>query len=212
MPRSTVATFVLACLALVGRPAARADLVPHAHGDSAGRIADAFRRILQGGDPCGESADVIALLDRLETCAGSAYDIRISATADRNLFDRRTITWNPDLRSELEPAPDSVMRDPIASLVHELVHAAHQCAGLNPGEHELEAVRIENIYRRAAGLSQRTRYGDTPLPPAMVRVCRPERCPCSTPEEARERTPVPHAIPAGQQAADSASLPAESAR
>jgi hypothetical protein len=45
-----------------------------------------------------------------------------------------------------------MLRDPTASLVHELAHAAQDCSGLNPGEHELEAVRIENIYRRASGL------------------------------------------------------------
>jgi hypothetical protein len=150
-------------------------------------------------------------MDRLAACAPSSV-IRVSSTADRNLFERGTITWNPDLRSELEPAPDPVMRDPIASLVHELVHAAQRCAGLNPGEHELEAVRIENIYRRAAGLAQRTRYGDELLPPAMLRLCRPERCPCSIPPPADERAPVPNALPAGQQAADSAPAPAESAR
>jgi hypothetical protein len=188
--------------------------MPHAQGEAAVRIADALRRIVQSVDPCGESAEVTAVLDRLETCARASYEIRTSATADRNLFERSTITWNPDLRSELEPAADgrSVMRDPIASLLHELVHAAHECAGLNPGEHELEAVRIENIYRRAVGLAQRTRYGDDPLPSAMVRVCGRESCPCSIPRSAGERTPAAPASPAGQQAADSASTLAESAR
>ena len=64
-----------------------------------------------------------------------------------------------------------VTRDPTASLLHEIVHAVHDCEGLDPGAHELDAVRIENIYRRAAGLCQRTGYGDVPLPAAMVRVC-----------------------------------------
>ena len=48
-------------------------------------------------------------------------------------------------------------------------HAVHDCEGRNPGKGEFEAVRIENIYRRAAHLCQRTRYGDAPLPPAMMR-------------------------------------------
>jgi hypothetical protein len=87
---------------------------------------------------------------------------------------RRTIGWNPALRSELEPGRDGdpgepLRRDPTASLLHELVHAAHDCQGLNPGEHEFEAVRIENIYRRAAGLCQRPGYGDEPLPASAVR-------------------------------------------
>jgi hypothetical protein len=99
---------------------------------------------------------------------------------------RGTITWNPELQSDLEETCDgdrtrAVRRDPTASLLHELVHAGQECAGLNPGEHELEAVRIENIYRRAAGLCQRTGYGDALLPPEMVRTCRTGDCPCSAP-------------------------------
>jgi hypothetical protein len=163
-------SLVLALVLLV--PAAvHARLVPCHSGADARRIAEALRQIQRSVDPCGESAEVAALLKRLERCAG--YEICTSATADRNLFERRTITWNPDLRSEIEPPCDgaetAVRRDPIASLLHELVHAVHACEGLRPGEHELEAVRIENIYRRAAGLRQRTRYGDAPLPPMMVR-------------------------------------------
>ena len=127
-------------------------------------VRDALRRIRESVDPCGESREVAALLTTLARCP--RWAVRISATAGRNLYDRRTITWNPALRSELEPACD---RDPTASLLHELVHAAHACQGLAPGRDELEAVRIENIYRRAARLCQRTRYGDVPLPPAMRR-------------------------------------------
>jgi len=53
----------------------------------------------------------------------------------------------------------------------ELVHALDACEGRNPCEHELEAVRVENVYRRAAGLCQRTRYGDVPLPASMTNYC-----------------------------------------
>ena len=35
--------------------------------------------------------------------------------------------------------------------------------GDNPGEDEIEAVRIKNNYRRAAGLCQRGRYTKTTL-------------------------------------------------
>jgi hypothetical protein len=98
----------------------------------------------------------------------------------------RTVTWNPELRSELEGACDGdatrlVTRDPIASLLHELVHAVQDCEGLNPGEHELEAVRIENIYRRAAGLCQRTGYGAISLPADEIRICTSAMCSCLPP-------------------------------
>ena len=176
MPRSFAEIVAIASLVLVlvgAPPAARSHAVRHRHEPEAGAVADAIRRIEESVDPCGETGAVRSVLRRLERCG---YDVRTSATAERNLFDRRTITWNPDLRSELEPACEDdpatpVLRDPTASLLHELVHAADDCEGRNPGEHELDAVRIENVYRRAAGLCQRTRYGDAPLPASMTRRC-----------------------------------------
>ena len=75
----------------------------------------------------------------------------------------------------------AVTRDPIASLLHELVHAVQDCEGLNPGEHELEAVRVENIYRRAAGLCQRTGYGAMALPSDQIRICTEAICSCLPP-------------------------------
>ncbi|HLY37728.1 MAG TPA: hypothetical protein VKU61_06820 [Candidatus Binatia bacterium] len=175
MPRSLAAILAIASVVLavlVAPPAARPGAVPHRR--TAG-VAAAIRRIETSVDPCGETSTLLAVLERLDDCG---YQIRTSATAERNLFDRNAITWNPELRSELEPSCD---RDPTASLLHELVHAADACDGRNPGERELEAVRIENIYRRAAGLCQRTRYGNLPLPASMVKECTRERCTCVVP-------------------------------
>ena len=175
MPRSLAEMLAIASLVLavlVAPPAARPGPVPHRR---TGGVAAAIRRIETSVDPCGETSTVLAVLERLDGCG---YQIRTSATAERNLFDRDAITWNPELRSELEPSCD---RDPTASLLHELVHALDACDGRNPGERELEAVRIENIYRRAAGLCQRTRYGNDRLPAAMVRECTRERCTCKVP-------------------------------
>src|SRR5262249_55048590 len=84
------------------------------------------------------------------------------------------------------------------SLLHELAHAAQDCAGLNPGDHELEAVYIENIYRRAAGLCQRTSYGDEPLPATMVKLCGPGECGCGPPRD----NPVPQVVHAQVPASD----------
>jgi hypothetical protein len=157
------------------------------------RIAEALEQIRRSVDPCGESPQVLEVLSGFQRCAQRDYQICLDAGAERNVFDRpvpsdaqrRTITWNPDLRSELESCGGNpalpLTRDPTASLLHELVHAVQDCAGMNPGEHELEAVRIENIYRRAAGLCQRRGYGDVSLPSAMVRVCSRDSCPCSVP-------------------------------
>src|SRR5207244_3501709 len=105
-------------------------------------------------------------------------------------------TWNPALFTAVEhgcggnPAKP-VLRDATASLLHELAHAAQDCDGLDPDAHELEAVRIENIYRRAAGVCQRTRYGEDRLPAEMVRICEPGRCLCSAPAGAN-----PHLVSA----------------
>lgn len=179
------ASVALACVVSLPAPA-RPHLIPCRHDGDASRLTDALRRIRGSVDPCGESAAVRGVLDRLERCAGTSYEVCISSAANRNLFEQGRITWNPELRSELEPTCDGeigtpVTRDPTASLLHELVHALEECEGPSPGAHELEAVRIENIYRRAAGLCQRTGYGDEPLPAAWVVTCRRGDCTCSAP-------------------------------
>jgi hypothetical protein len=114
---------------------AQAELVPCRRGGDAARIAEALDRIHRSIDPCGESPEIARLLDDLRRCTRAHYEICIDATASRNLFERSgndgfgTITWNPELRSELEDGCGSdpaghVMRDPVASLLHEIVHAA----------------------------------------------------------------------------------------
>lgn len=173
-----VAIFFLPILLSTPAPAA---VVTCGSGE-AGPVAEALARIRAVVDPCGESRELIALVDEFERCPAARYQICARPDAVRNLFERPAderpgvITWNPDLRSELEPSCEAdpgspVHRDPLASLVHELVHAVHDCRGLPAGELELEAVRVENIYRRAAGLCQRRGYGDEPLPAAMRRTC-----------------------------------------
>jgi len=192
MPRRAaiaVAALVVAPLMAGG---AHARLVPCRQGADAGQVADALDRIRRSVDPCGESAQVLAVVDRLERCAAGRYEICTDDTASRNLLEPHgedepgTIIWNPDLRSELERGCDGdparpVMRDPVASLLHELVHAVDDCEGRDPGTRELEAVRVENIYRRAAGLCQRSAYGEDALAAETVRRCGPERCDCSIP-------------------------------
>ena len=157
-------------------------------------IQVALKRIRAAVDPCGDSPVIAALLDKVERCAATSYRICTDLTSDRNWFDRpngdpkliRTITWNPGLVTPIEfgCAGDPnrpVLRDATASLLHELTHAAQDCDGLDPTANEFEAVRIENIYRRAAGLCQRTAYGTDPLPLDMIRNCAPGKCPCTTP-------------------------------
>jgi hypothetical protein len=175
---------VLALAVLVPFAPATAALVACGDGEEA-FVGAALARIRDVVDPCGESEDLEALLDELERCPAARYRICARRDAARNLFERPgarldarlgTITWNPDLRDALEPACDGdpsrpVLRDPVASLVHEIVHAVHDCRGLVAGRHELEAVRVENIYRRAAGLCQRRGYGDEPLPASAHRTC-----------------------------------------
>ena len=180
-----------AAVALLSTPAGAQLAACGSDGDALA-IASALRAIRQSVDPCGESPELTAMLAAIEHCASGTSRICTDRTIHRNLFDRRTaggartITWNPELRSVLEPSctdePDEqVLRDPTASLVHELAHAAQDCEGLNPGEHELDAVRLENIYRRAAGLCQRREYGDDRLPAEMLRTCTRTSCSCSMP-------------------------------
>lgn len=174
-----------------------------AHADAAPCRTDqveidrAIAQIRRSVDPCGESPIVSEVLAKVKGC-WNRFTICTDAGADLNSFYRpedaldyaqtRTLTWNPDLRTQLEPScggdPDRpVLRDPTASLLHELAHAAQDCDGLDPAEHEFEAVRIENIYRRAKGLCQRTTYGETPLPIAMVKSCEPGHCLCAQQHE-----------------------------
>lgn len=190
--------FAVGLIAVLASLPAKAQLVACSREALPQVIADALSAIERSTDPCGESTEVTAVLETLRGCTTRTYQICTDTTARRNVFDRgasaglpQTITWNPELRSELDTACEggacrSLVRDPVASLVHELAHAAQDCHGLNPGEHELEAVRIENIYRRAVGLGQRTVYGEERLPPAMAKVCDAQTCPCSQPRDAAE--------------------------
>ena len=189
----------LACV-LLALGIARAGLV--SCGGDDGRVAAALRRIGQSIDPCGESAEIARVLDRLAQTS-ARYEICETSTGWRNVFDRGeaggTITWNPELRSELEPGCDGdparpVMRDPTASLLHELVHALHDCEG-GVGDDEVEAVRIENIYRRAAGLCQRSRYGDERLPAEALKACTQDRCACAFSSPGAHGDDVPPCAP-----------------
>jgi hypothetical protein len=151
------------------------------------QVTQALESIARQVDPCGETAEILQLLERVRTCQHARYRICVDSRARRNLFNRpaeatsrapRTIVWNPGLAEEIErgcrgDADTPVLRDPLASLVHELAHAAQDCDGSDPTENELEAVRLENIYRRAAGLCQRSGYGRDRLPPSMTRDCEP---------------------------------------
>ena len=151
-------------------------------------VQAALSRIERTIDPCGESAELAGLVRRFRHCAATGVRVCLDHEAERNVTEygaarATTITWNPALRSPLEQrcADDParpVVREPTASLLHELVHAVQACDGLDPAAHELEAVRLENVYRRAGGLCQRTRYGDMELPPDMLRACAPGRCSC----------------------------------
>ena len=132
-------------------------------------------------DPCGESAELADVVRRFRHCAEAGVRVCLDREATRNVTEYgpeqdTTITWNPRLRTTLErrcaadPARP-VVREPVASLLHELVHVVQACDGLDPADHEFEAVRLENVYRRARGLCQRTRYGDVRLPPEMMLAC-----------------------------------------
>lgn len=185
------------------------------------RIERALQTIRSSIDPCGGSSEVSELLREVETCPTGRYEICIDRTATRNVFDRpsgahrrsqtRTITWNPDLRAEIEQGCGGdpgfpVVRDPIASLLHELAHAAQDCRGLDPREHEFDAVRIENIYRRATRSCQRTRYGADFLPTSMLLSCEPGGCVCRPPtDSASAGTTLTPQHGADAQAADSLS-------
>jgi hypothetical protein len=144
-------------------------------------------------DPCGQSGEIRDLMDRFRACAARGCQICLDPTGSRNWIERSsddgarrvpaTIRWNPGLRDELErgcegDAVKSVPRDPVAQLLHEIVHAVQDCSSLDPGEFEFDAVRVENIYRRARGLCQRTRYGDLRLPAEMLVQCDPGHCSC----------------------------------
>jgi hypothetical protein len=171
----------------------------------AGEVKAAIAEIERSLDPCGESAEVRDVLHQFSQCAARGFRICTDRRSERNFIERAdgvadgvhaTITWNPALRTELEwgcngDPTRAVRRDPAASLLHELVHAVQDCSGLDPAEHEFEAVRIENIYRRARQLCQRTRYGEQPLPAAMLIPCDPGHCVCQPVQRSVASAPPP---------------------
>ena len=172
-------------------------------------VTAALAEIERSADPCGESTLVREVLEEYRRCARGGLRICADRHSERNFIERApteergvptTITWNPALRSELEWGCDgdpgkAVRRDPVASLLHELVHAVQDCAGLDPAEHEFEAVRIENIYRRAHKLCQRTKYGTQHLPATMRLSCEPGNCRCATAGGIASAEPQPAAVP-----------------
>jgi hypothetical protein len=154
-------------------------------------VVQALADIQISVDPCGQSTEIGDLLEKFRACAQNAYPVCIDRAAERNSTDRAQvegglrvfITWNPGLESELQTGCGSdparpVRRDPKASLLHEIAHVVQDCDGLDPNAHELEAVRIENIYRRARNLCQRTAYGTQLLPDSMIMQCEPGHCTC----------------------------------
>jgi hypothetical protein len=183
-------------------------------------LVSALRTIERSVDPCGESLQLTRLQNSIQD-APATYRICTDLQADRNSFNRdadgseandpRNIIWNPALRTQLELGCDGdptkpVLRDPIASLVHELVHAAQDADGLDPTEHEFDAVRVENIYRRAAGICQRAHYGSVSLPLQMVKACEPGECLCTAPADRSEQRLVQLA-PSSRMPGDAESAP-----
>ena len=189
--RRAGASLALALLLLANRAPTRALDCVAASDDE---IAAALAAIERGADPCGETAVLREVVQQFRRCAVRRVRICADRGSERNFIERAavhergkptTIIWNPALRSELERGCDgdphkAVRRDPTASLLHELVHAVQDCAGLDPADHEFEAVQIENIYRRAHKLCQRTRYGNEPLPAEMQVACEPTNCRCGS--------------------------------
>jgi hypothetical protein len=180
------------------------------HPAGTAQIESAFETIRRSIDPCGESGQLVDLLDRFERCA-ARYHISIDLTASRNLLQPRgveqtgTIIWNPELRSELEAGCDGdatreVTRDPVASLLHELVHAVDDCEGRDAASRELDAVRLENVYRRppASASAPRTAIaGSTPYrsTPADGTPRRSHRPGANRTDRARRRGLPPTARP-----------------
>ena len=156
------------------------------------KVAQAVAEIERANDPCGGSADIQRVLAAFRRLDPASYRICIDSRSTRSFVDPAgpgepgqptSLTWNPELRTEVESSCEGdpsrpVLRDPNASLIHEIVHVVQDRNGLEPSAHEAEAVRIENIYRRARGLCQRTRYGATVLPSTAFVSCQTDSCSC----------------------------------
>jgi hypothetical protein len=153
--------------------------VPSGHRRDPDRCAfDTIRRSI---DPCGESAQIVDMVDRFERCTRASYEICTDGTASRNLREPRgvdergTIIWNPALRSELRRGCDGdparpVMRDPwrrcctsSSTRWTTAKDATRRRVSWRPS--------VEDVYRRAVGLCQRSGYGDQLLGAEARRAC-----------------------------------------
>ena len=194
-----VAGALLAFLLAGAKPAAAAECVRRiGRRSDRGTQGDRAQRRSSGASPeLQRVARRSALLERV-------VPVCLDRRAERNTTERGenglpiTITWNPELRTELEQGcggdAAAVRRDPIARDAR----ARARRPGRPPEADvtESEAVRIENIYRRANGLCQRTRYGDDPLPAALLVDCsRRAVLPARPRRRSRPVTP-PRAAPA----------------
>lgn len=146
------------------------------------KVQAAIQAIKDANDPEGE---LRALIEALEMSA-NCHVIRQTDTEQgshckpddpKKEKDRSgtgtTIEWEADSTDLYDT---DVARDPTAALLHELAHAAAADQGLAtdetvPGpdgpidQDEQYAVVIENIYRDAVNIPERTKYGNRELPP-----------------------------------------------
>src|SRR5262245_41973088 len=83
-------------------------------------------------DPCGEDAQLADVVRRFRHCTTTDVRVCLDPAATRNVTEygvehSTTITWTPALRTELERGCTTdpgrrVLREPVASFLHELVH------------------------------------------------------------------------------------------
>ena len=168
-----IAALSVVFLALVLAPAATAHIVIQGDAAFVAAVEECLERIANSGGTAGANVSQLTNSNNIHTITQTTGLSSCSPSNGTNATNGTgtgsTTNWDPNYSGP----SGGVANDPCATLAHELDHAAHNDNGTNDftstGHNgiptaEIEACGVENEYRRANGLPERTHYGGRRLP------------------------------------------------
>lgn len=168
-----LAAFSVVFLALVLAPAATAHIVIQGDAAFVAAAEECLERIANSGGKAAANVNQLTNSGNIHTITQttglSSCSPNNGTKATNGTGTGSTSNWDPNYAGP----SGGVANDPCATLAHELDHAKHNDSGTNDftstGHNgiptaEIEACNVENEYRSANGLPERTHYGGKRLP------------------------------------------------
>ncbi len=170
----TIAALSVVLSALVLVPAATAHIVIQGDAAFVAAVEECLERIANSGGTAGANVNQLTNSNNIHTITQTTG---LSSCSPNNGANATSGPPGTGSTTNFDPSyagpSGGVANDPCATLAHELDHAAHNDNGTNDftstGHNgiptaEIEACRVENEYRSANGLPERTHYGGSRLP------------------------------------------------